>query len=107
MGISPRRTLECDGSGGFGLGGGCHLGNPHAGGERIVFHDLPAYPSNAKGASGGLRRKRLACKGAAISYNLIRLRSDKSSEGKEWVSTCYFGWSRYHLKKKTKKKKTK
>src|SRR3546814_10743027 len=86
MGISPRRTLECDGSGRFGLGGGCHLGNPRAGGERIVFHDLRAYPSNAKGASGGLRRKRLASKGAAISYNLIRISDDTPGVSGAWTT---------------------
>src|SRR3546814_16487847 len=67
MRIGPRRSLESHGAVGLRLGGGNHLGDPRAGGWRIVLHDQRAYPPNGKGASGGLQSGRWASKGAAIS----------------------------------------
>src|SRR3546814_4277588 len=51
MRIGPRRSLESHGAVGLRLGGGNHLGDPRAGGWRIVLHDQRAYPPNGNGRS--------------------------------------------------------
>src|SRR3546814_11218790 len=66
MRIGPRRSLESHGAVGLRLGGGTHLGDPRAGGWRIVLHDQRAYPPNGKGAIGGLQSWRWASHGTAI-----------------------------------------